>query len=156
MDNYNSHTKNTGLSKMIKILSSPDLSRLKHFLKRHSIILDESYYDKIQNYCDIIEDKLKENNEPIEVNKENARMIVLTYIAAVIEKIWMKQGINFISKPISYTCKVIRRNKNTVLPELLEALDLSFIEIEEFISHIVPDSEIEPNDILGAMKKTEV
>ncbi len=146
MNNDIAINKNTGFKKMIQLLLSPNINKLRVFLKKHSIELDEYYYNQIEYRCEQLKNKMietYEDKQQKEDTQQNSYIIIYTYVTASIEKVWSKYKANIANKPMSYTCRIIKRNRNLVKKDLEESLQNNFIEIDEFINKLVSDLEFE-------------
>lgn len=136
--------KNIGLKKLLETLSSSNDRGFKHFLKRHYIVLEDSVYEQIEQKIQSLINQLKDPEEaPSKEIEENAITMVYTYLCAAIESVWLKHGADISNKPISYTSRIIKRNKNIVYRDLLKEIDKNFQELDEFTSNIIPDIEAE-------------
>ncbi len=137
--------KNTGLKKLLKTLATGNDAGFRMFLKRHYIELDNSIYEQIEQKKRDLVAQLK-NEDDVEIPQEiqdNAITIVYTYLCAAIESVWMKYGADIAKKPISYTSRIIKRNKNLVQKELVETINKNFKDLDDFTSSIIPDIEAE-------------
>jgi len=137
--------KNTGLKKLLKTLSTGNDTGFRTFLRRHYVELDNSIFEEIEQKKQNLVDQLKNEGDeeiPQEI-KDNAVTIVYTYLCAAIESTWMKYGADIAKKPISYTSRIIKRNKNLVQKELVETINKNFKDLDDFTSSIIPDIEAE-------------
>ena len=137
-----STAKNTGLKKLLKTVVSGDDSHLVHFLKRHYITLEDSVFAMIEEKKKAIIEKLKEDSVTKEII-ENADTTVYTYVTAAVEKVMSQNNADIGNKPVSYTSRIIKRNKDKVNAELNEELQTTFKELDIFVENIIPDVESE-------------
>lgn len=136
--------KKTGLKNLLNIVTTKKSEQhLRHFLKRHYLDFDDTFYQRIEEKRQAILNKLIDTVNP-EISKEdeieeNSYTTTYTYIAAAVEKILLQNDINIMTKPISYTAKIAKRSKDKIKKDLIEEFEKTFVELDEFIEQIIPD-----------------
>ncbi|HRT03534.1 MAG TPA: hypothetical protein P5513_06300 [Candidatus Diapherotrites archaeon] len=123
----------TAIVKLLAIVSKGDNTYLDDFLKKHGFDIDESYYQKINDYVDRFYNLLinKENN----LKREDLTSAVYSFIAVAIEKTFHKYSLS-LSKPTSWTIRKIKPYQPKATTELINNLDAAFVELDDMLKDI--------------------